>query len=103
MTSPDAIPSVSDFASLMYSVPLRDAGAILHLGRTKLYEMLGSGRLRAVKDGGRVMVLVDSIREYQRSLPQATFAPPKPPRLGHLDRLHAKQRRAQARRRRRGK
>ena len=45
--------------------------------RSKLYDLLGAGKLRAVKHGKLVMVLVDSIREYQASWPVAKFAPPK--------------------------
>ena len=61
----------------MTSVPLRIAGEILHVGRSKLYDLLGAGKLRAVKDGTRVMVLIDSIKAYQATLPVATFAPPR--------------------------
>ena len=67
----------STFHPLMVSVPLRVAGEVLHVGRSKLYDLLGAGKLRAVKDGTRVMVLIDSIKAYQATLPVAKFAPPK--------------------------
>jgi excisionase family DNA binding protein len=85
--------------SLMHSVPLVVAAEILHVGRSKLYDLLGAGKLEAVKDGTRVLVTVESIRRYQASMPRASFAPPKPPRLDNLDRLHAKQRQRAAQRR----
>ena len=84
---------------LMHSVPLLVAGEILHMGRSKLYDLLGEGKLQAVKDGTRVMVTVESIKQYQASLPPATFARPKPPRLENLDKLHAKQREERVKRR----
>ncbi len=83
----------------MHSVPLLVAGEILHMGRSKLYDLLGEGKLQAVKDGTRVMVTVESIKQYQASLPPATFARPKPPRLENLDKLHAKQREERVKRR----
>jgi hypothetical protein len=85
-------PANPPFHFLVHSVPLLVAGEILHMGRSKLYDLLGEGKLQAVKDGTRVMVTVESIKQYQDSLPPATFARPKPPRLENLDRLHAKQR-----------
>jgi excisionase family DNA binding protein len=87
------------FHFLIHSVPLLVAGEILHIGRTKIYDLLGEGKLQAVKDGTRVMITVESIKQYQASLPPATFARPKPPRLENLDRLHAKQREERTKRR----
>ena len=55
------------FHFLMHSVPLLIAGEILHMGRSKLYDLLGEGKLQAVKDGTRVMVTVESIKQYQAS------------------------------------
>jgi hypothetical protein len=76
---------------LATTVPLRVAGQILHVGRSKLYDLLGLGKLKAVKDGPKVMVLVQSIKDYQQSLPVAKFAPPKS-RLDDLAALHERQR-----------
>jgi hypothetical protein len=77
-------PANPPFHFLVHSVPLLVAGEILHMGRSKLYDLLGEGKLQAVKDGTRVMVTVESIKQYQDSLPPATFARPKPPRLERI-------------------
>jgi hypothetical protein len=88
-----AAPAAHNLHPLTKSVPLRIAGEILHVGRSKLYELLGAGKLAAVKDGPRVMVLIDSIKAYQATLPVASFAPPRPHRFGSLANLHGRGRR----------
>jgi hypothetical protein len=40
-----------------------------------VYELLGSGQLRAVKSDGRTLVTMDSIKSYVASLPPAVIAP----------------------------
>lgn len=42
--------------------------------RTKLYELLAAGNIRAVKAGKRTLVLADSLKKHLASLPPATFA-----------------------------
>lgn len=39
-----------------------DAARSLGIGRTKLYELIGTGRLKTVKIGRRTLVKTDSIR-----------------------------------------
>jgi len=41
-----------------------------------IYELLGLGKLRAIKDGTKTLITLDSIREYQASLPPAKIKPP---------------------------
>jgi excisionase family DNA binding protein len=36
--------------------------AAIGIGRTTLYKMIGEGKLRAVKMGGRTLILADSLR-----------------------------------------
>jgi hypothetical protein len=65
-------------------VPVRQACMIIGRGQSALYELIGAGKIRAVKSDGRTLVDVDSLREYARSLPNAKVAPPrnrKPPRM----------------------
>jgi hypothetical protein len=88
-----------NFHPLATGVPVSTCTQILGVGRSKVYNLLGLGKLRAVKADKRVLVLIDSIREYQRSLPPAKFAPPKPRQPDSLSKLHAQERR----RRRRGR
>jgi len=74
---PAAESAANKFHPLAIAVPLHVAGEILGAKRSKLYDLLGAGKLKAVKHGKLVMVLVDSIREYQASWPVATFAKPR--------------------------
>ena len=52
-------------------------GAVIEhtgLGRTAIYELLKSGRLKAVKAGRSTLILADSLRDYIASLPPAKFS-----------------------------
>ena len=39
------------------------------VGKTKLYEAINEGRLRAKKNGGRTMILAEDFQEFLRTLP----------------------------------
>lgn len=69
---------IGTLAPLMDAVPRVQAQEILHFGHNKLYRLLRSGELEAVKDGPRTLVTVKSIRRYQAGRPRATFKPPAP-------------------------
>ncbi len=45
-----------------------EAMAVLRLGRTKLYELIRSGRLPSVTEGRARLIPTDSIREYKALL-----------------------------------
>jgi hypothetical protein len=87
------------FHPLRASVPKLEAQHVLNIGKTKLHDLLGRGELTAVKNGVRTEVTIASIKDYQASLPPATFKAPAAPRMESLDRLHAKQRQLAAQRR----
>ena len=53
-------------------------------GVATMYELIGAGRVRAVKDGARTLLEVESLREYARSLPAAKVAPPRKRPPQHL-------------------
>ncbi len=44
---------------------------VAHIGRTKVYEEIKARRLRAVKCGGRTIILDDDAKSYLSSLPPA--------------------------------
>lgn len=44
------------------TVTIQGAKAALGLGHTKIYSLIGEGRLKAVKVGRRTLVTTDSIR-----------------------------------------
>jgi excisionase family DNA binding protein len=48
-----------------------DAARALGIGRTKLYELIGTGKLRTVKLGRRTLVRTDSIRALVDTLEAA--------------------------------
>jgi excisionase family DNA binding protein len=49
------------------SIP--EAAKFSGIGRTRLWELVSSGKVRAVKHGTRTLVLTDSLRAYVESLP----------------------------------
>ena len=55
------------------AVPIPTASQISGLSRSTIYRELGAGKLRAVKQGTRTLVMVDSIRVYLAALPEAKF------------------------------
>lgn len=49
---------------LTYSI--KDAGHVLSLGTTKIYELLADGQLKSVKIGRKTLVTADSIKALIR-------------------------------------
>jgi hypothetical protein len=67
---------------ILCSIPL--ASAMIGRGTQAIYDLIGGGKIRAVKSDGRTLVVVESLREYAASLPPAKVAPPRnrrPPRM----------------------
>lgn len=50
------------------------AAAFLGTSRSRVYRLLREGRLRALKQGIKTVVTLESLRTYTTSLPAATFA-----------------------------
>lgn len=57
------------------NVTVDDTGVLLGIRKTTVYELLGKGKLEAVKCGRRTLVRVASIEAYSASLPKAVFQP----------------------------
>jgi excisionase family DNA binding protein len=61
-----------------YEPVLREALSIAevcnatNLGRTKVYEAIASGRLKAKKFGKRTVILTDDLRAFLAALPSAS-------------------------------
>jgi hypothetical protein len=51
------------------------ACGILGIGRTKLYDHAGHGRIRIIKIGGRSLVDIEQALGWMATLPTATLAP----------------------------
>src|SRR5262249_45713029 len=49
-----------------------------------VYDLIGGGRLEAVKSDGRTLVRMSSIKRYVDSLPEAKVAPPRERKPQHL-------------------
>ena len=58
-------------------VPVKQACTIIGRGQSALYELIGAGKIRAVKSDGRTLIVVESLREYAASLPPAKVRPPR--------------------------
>ena len=59
------------------AVRLPEAQRVLGKCRSGIYEAIGNGQLVAVKDGKSILITVESIQRYQRSLPRADIKPPQ--------------------------
>jgi excisionase family DNA binding protein len=53
------------------AVSIAEAAAMAGLGRTKIYEAISKGRLKARKCGKRTLILRDELRQFLASLPNA--------------------------------
>jgi excisionase family DNA binding protein len=58
-------------------VPVKEACVVGGFGRSKLYEVLGAGRVRAVKLGSKTLIDTASLLTYLDSLPAAQIRPAK--------------------------
>jgi excisionase family DNA binding protein len=46
----------------------KEAAQALGISRATLYDLMRSGRLRSVKDGGKRFITLDALRDYIRQL-----------------------------------
>jgi len=53
------------------ALSIAEASNVSGLGRTKIYEAIGAGSLKARKCGKRTLILPDDLREFLTNLPQA--------------------------------
>jgi hypothetical protein len=58
---------------------IKHASTMIARGQTFLYGAIADGRIEAVKSDRRTLVVVESLREYAKSLPRAVLKP-QPPR-----------------------
>ena len=52
-----------------HALTIPEACTFSGIGKTKLYEAIASGKLRARKAGKRTLILKDDLRDYLSSLP----------------------------------
>ena len=55
---------------------VEEAADVSSIGRTRLYQAIKEGRLKARKDGRRTVIVVDDLKVFLLSLPEA--APEEP-------------------------
>jgi hypothetical protein len=58
------------------ALPIPEAQRVSGLSRSEIYRQLAAGNVRAVKNGSRTLILMDSLRKHLESLPAATFRAP---------------------------
>jgi excisionase family DNA binding protein len=51
-------------------VPIREAMRYARWSKTKVYDMIAAEKIRAYKDGARTMVDLNTIDDYQATLPR---------------------------------
>ena len=57
-----------------HSMTIADTVKWSGIGRTKLYELLGDGKVQAIKLGTRTLVLTESVERFLGSLPRVDSA-----------------------------
>jgi hypothetical protein len=60
---------------ILVSIP--QACQMIGRGTQAIYDLIGGGKIRAVKSDGRTLIVVESLREYADSLPPAKISPPR--------------------------
>jgi hypothetical protein len=50
---------------------------MLGTGIQGMYDLIGAGLVQAVKRGTRTLLVVESLRQYAKTLPAATVSPPR--------------------------
>jgi hypothetical protein len=58
-------------------VSITHASEMIGRGTQAIYDLIGGGKIRAVKSDGRTLIVVDSLREYAATLPPAKVKPPR--------------------------
>jgi excisionase family DNA binding protein len=58
------------------ALTMHEAVRVSGLSRSELYRRLADGKVRAVKSGSRMLILMDSLQTHLSSLPPATFRHP---------------------------
>jgi excisionase family DNA binding protein len=53
-----------------YSLTIAETCRRYGFGKTTLYELIGAGKVDAVKQGARTLVLADSVERHLASLPR---------------------------------
>lgn len=56
--------------------PIKDACAALGISRSRIYELIGAGKLDARKAGRRTVITGESVKKYMATLPKAMMKPP---------------------------
>jgi len=72
---------------------IKAAGEFLGLSAASIYRLIGFGKLRAVKAGGRTLLVMQSLRDYAASLPSAQIRPPPNHHMGLADKPVRKRKR----------
>ena len=68
------MPSISEVAFPRTALRVREACDSLSISRSKLYEEVAAGRIKALKAGSRTLIPVASIDAWLNSLPDAKAA-----------------------------
>jgi hypothetical protein len=68
---------------------IKHASAMIGRGTQAIYDLIGGGKIRAVKSDGRTLVVVASLHEYADNLPPAQIAAPRQRKPQHLRQAEA--------------
>jgi hypothetical protein len=65
--------TVSVLEPILCSIP--DGATFIARGQSFVYEAIADGKIKAVKSDGRTLLVVESLRQYAASLPEAKIKP----------------------------
>ena len=74
MPNDSSTPNTSPELTPKLGLSIDEACQASGIGRTKLYEALGAGKLIAKKAGRRTIIRPEDLKAYVESLPAAVFA-----------------------------
>lgn len=70
-------PKTISLTGEVLTAPIPTACLIAGWSRSEMYRRLAAGDIRAVKMGKRTLIVMESVRAYISTLPQASFRAPR--------------------------
>jgi hypothetical protein len=67
---------MSDAPIAAITAPIAKAVEISGISRSQMYRDLAAGKIKAVKSGRSILIVMDSLRAHLARLPTATFRAP---------------------------
>lgn len=66
---------VADISMPPILVTIQQACGLIGRGQAAIYDLIGNGKIKAVKSDGRTLIVVESLQAYAAALPAAKIRP----------------------------